>query len=153
IVCPLVAIGIVGVYALVVAMSWARNYSKFKVGEVTITAEDLTMKDPSYFDVTKDGRYDVRAKRAVVAFNRNAPTKLIDVSGELTQNNGTVTKLKAKHGLFEDKKGELELFDGIEIDGSNGLMARLSRAMFYSKEGKLVSNHPVSATMPTGSVQ
>src|SRR5262245_6604328 len=65
--CPLVAIGIVGVYVLVVAASWALQYSKFKLGEVTITAEDLTMKDPSYFDVTSDGRYEVRAKRAVVA--------------------------------------------------------------------------------------
>ena len=32
-------------------------------------------------------------------------------------------------------------------------MARLSRAMIYSKEGKVVSNDPVSANMPTGSVQ
>jgi lipopolysaccharide export system protein LptA len=153
ILCPLVAIGTVGVYALVVAMSWASQAGKFKIGGVEITAEDLTMKDPSYFDVTKDGRYEVRAKRAVVAFNQNAPIKLIDVTGDLTQNNGVVTKLKAKHGLLENKKGELELFDGIEIDGSNGLMARLSRAMFYSKEGKMVSTDPVSATMPTGSVQ
>ena len=153
ILCPLTALGIVGVYALVVAVSWASQAGKFKVGGVEITAEDLTMKDPSYFDVTKDGRYEVRAKRAVVAFNQNAPIKLIDVTGDLTQNNGTVTKLKAKHGLFENKKGELELFDGIEIDGTNGMMARLSRAMFYSKEGKVVSTDPVSATMPTGSVQ
>ena len=153
IVCPLVAIGIVGVYALIVAMSWAKNAGKFRVGGVEITADDLTMKDASYFDVTSDGRYEVRAKRAVVAFNQNAPIKLIDVSGDLTQTNGVVTKLKAKHGLFENKKGELELFDGIEIDGSNGVMARLSRAMFYSKEGKVVSTDPVSATMPTGSVQ
>lgn len=150
---PLAAIGIAGVYVLIVAMSWASQHSKFKFRNVVITPEDLTMKDPSYFDVTKDGRYEVRAKRAVVAFNQNAPIKLIDVSGDLTQNNGTVTKLKAKHGLLENKKGELELFDGIEIDGTNGMMARMSRAMFYSKEGKVVTTEPVSATMPTGSVQ
>ena len=153
ILCPLVALGIVAVYALVVAMSWASNAGKFKVGGVEITADDLTMKDPSYFDVTSDGRYEVRAKRAVVPFNQNAPIKLTDVSGELTQTSGVVTRLKAKHGLLENKKGELELFDGIEIDGSNGVMARLSRAMFYSKEGKVVSTHPVSATLPAGSVQ
>jgi LPS export ABC transporter protein LptC len=153
IVCPLVAIGVVAVYALTVAMSWVEQVGKIKFGKIVITAEDLTMKDPSYFDATKDGRYEVRAKRAVVPFNQNAPIKLIDVSGELTQNSGTVTRLKAKHGLLENKKGELELFDGIEIDGTNGVMARLSRAMFYTKEGKVVSTDPVSATMPTGSVQ
>jgi lipopolysaccharide export system protein LptA len=153
ILCPLAALAVVGVYVMAVAISWVSEHSKFKFRDVVITPEDLTMKDPSYFDVTKDGRYEVRAKRAVVAFNQNAPIKLIDVSGDLTQNNGTVTRLKAKHGLFENKKGELELFDGIEIDGSNGLMARMSRAMLYSKEGKVVTTEPVSATMPTGSVQ
>jgi lipopolysaccharide transport protein LptA/LPS export ABC transporter protein LptC len=152
VVCPLVAIGIVGAYALIAAWSWIKNVSPIKVDDVVIRADDLTMKNPSYFDVTEDGRYEVRAKRAVVPFNQNAPIKLIDVSGDLTQSNGTVTRLKAKHGLLENKKGELELFDGIEIDGTNGVMARLSRAMFYSKEGKVVSTDPVSATMPTGSV-
>jgi lipopolysaccharide transport protein LptA len=152
---PVAACGILGAYALVVARNWLDGYSKFKVGSIEITADDLTMKDPSYFDITSDGRYEVRAKRAVVAFgqNKNAPIKLIDVSGDLTQTTGTVTRLKAKHGLFYNAKGELELFDGIEIDGSNGVMARLSRAMIYSKEGRVVSVDPVSATMPTGSIQ
>jgi lipopolysaccharide export system protein LptA len=149
---PLAAGGTLAVYLLTVAASWHLNHGRFKVSGVEITADDLTMKDPTFFDVTKDGRYEVRAKRAVVAFNRNAPAKLIDVSGDLVQTSGTTTKLKAKHGLFDNAKGELELFDGIEIDGSNGLAARLSRAMFYSKEGKIVSAHPVSAVMPTGSV-
>ena len=151
--CPVAAVATLAVYALVMAVSWSANAGRFKVGGVEITADDLTMKDPTYFDVTNDGRYEVRAKRAVVAFGKNTPIKLIDVSGDLIQTSGTVTKLKAKHGLFDNAKGELELFDGIEIDGSNGVTARLSRAMVYSKENKVVSNDPVSAVMPTGSVQ
>jgi lipopolysaccharide export system protein LptA len=151
---PLTAIGTLAVYGMIVAISWSASAGKFKVGAIQITADDLTMKDPSYFDVTSDGRYEVRAKRAVVPFgqNKNAPIKLIEVSGDLTRINGEVTKLKAKHGLFDNAKGELELFDGIEIDGTNGMMARLSRARIYSKESKVVSVDPVSATMPTGSV-
>ena len=151
---PLAAIGTLAVYAMIVAVTWSASAGKFKVGAIQITADDLTMKDPSYFDVTSDGRYEVRAKRAVVPFgqNKNAPIKLIEVSGDLTRINGEVTKLKAKHGLFDNAKGELELFDGIEIDGTNGVMARLSRAKIYSKESKVVSVDPVSATMPTGSV-
>ena len=78
------------------------------------------------------------------AFNQNAPIKLIDINGELVQTGNVVTKLKAKHGLLDNAKSELELFDGIEIDGSNGLTARLSRAMVYSKENRIVSKHPWS---------
>jgi lipopolysaccharide transport protein LptA len=153
IVLPVATGGVLVAYTLVVAASWHLNAGKFRVPDFEITADDLTMKNPSFVDVTSDGRYEVRAKRAVVAFNQDAPVKLIDVSGDLVQTSGTTTKMKAKHGLYEKAKGELELFDGIEIDGSNGFMARLSRATIYARQSKVVSKHPVSAITPTGSVQ
>ncbi len=124
------------------------------MGGIQLTADDLKMKDPVYFGVTKEGgRYQVRAKRAEVSLNQNQPIKLIDVSGEMTETNKVVTKLKAKHGLFDNAKAELELFDGIEIDSSNGMTARLTRAMMYQKESRVVSKEPVTANTPTGSVQ
>jgi lipopolysaccharide transport protein LptA len=151
---PLAAAGILAAYALILTVSWHLSAGRLKVAGVQVTADDLTMKDPVYFGVNKDGgRYRVQAKRAVVGLNQNAPIKLIDINGELLQSGNAVTKLKAKHGLFDNPKGELELFDGIEIDGSNGLTARLSRAMIYSKESRIVSKHPVVASTPTGSVQ
>jgi len=150
---PLAAGAILVVYLLVVTARLLLDHGRLKVGGVVITADDLTMKDPSFFDYTKDGRYEVRAKRAVVAFNQNTPIKLIDVSGDLVQSSGVTTTLKSKHGLYDNAKGRLELFDGIEIDGSDGLVVRLSRATIHSKEGKVVSVDPVSALTPTGSVK
>ena len=151
---PLAAAGILAAYALILTVSWHLSAGRLKVAGVQVTADDLTMKDPVYFGVNKDGgRYRVQAKRAVVGLNQNAPIKLIDITGELMQSGNAVTKLKSKHGLFDNPKGELELFDGIEVDGSNGLTARLSRAMIYSKESRIVSKHPVVASTPTGSVQ
>jgi lipopolysaccharide transport protein LptA len=154
IVLPLAAGGIMASYLLLVVATWHLNAGRIRVGSIQVTADDLKMKDPVYFGVTKEGgRYQVRAKRAVVSLNQNAPIKLIDVSGELTEANKAVTKLKAKHGLFDNAKGELELFDGIEIDGSTGMVARLSRAMIYQKDNRVVSKDPVTASTPTGSVQ
>ena len=154
VVLPVAAGGIFCAFALYGVAKWHMQSGKFRFSGVEITAEDLAMKDPTFSDPTSDGRYEVRAKRAVVAFSpQNAPVKLIDISGELIQTSGTVTKLKAKHGLYEKSKAELELFDGIEIDGSSGLIARLSRATVYTKQSKVVSEHPVSAVTPTGSVQ
>jgi hypothetical protein len=154
IVLPLAAGGIFCAFALYVAAKWHYESGRFRVGGIEITADDLTMRELTFFDVTSDGRYEVLAKRAVVGFGRqDAPVKLIDISGNLVQTSGTVTKLKAKHGLYDKSKGELELFDSIEIDGTNGLIARLSRATIYAKQNKVVSKHPVSAVTPTGSVQ
>ena len=151
---PIGSVGIVGFYALTFGISWHMGPGRLKVADYKITADDLTMKGPSYFGVTNDGgRYEVRAQRAVVAFNRDAPIKLIDIDGDLVQTNNVVTKLKAKHGLFDNNKSELELFDGIDITGSNGLKARMTRAMVYSKEHRIVSKEPVDVLMPTGTVR
>jgi len=151
---PLAALGVLVTYVLMLAVTWQLNAGRLRASGIELTADDLTMKEPSYFGVTSDGgQYRVRARRAVVAFNQSTPMKLIDISGDLAQTNNVTTKLKAKHGLFDNAKGELELYDGIEIDASNGLLASLSRATVYSKEGRVVSKHPVSANMPAGSVQ
>ncbi|MFZ1102292.1 MAG: LptA/OstA family protein [Hyphomicrobiaceae bacterium] len=151
---PLAIVGILGGYVATVVIT-STLLPKIKLEGFTITADDLTMKEPSFTDTTKDGRYEVRARRAIVSFGqkKDTPVKLIDVSGELVKKSGEITKLKAKNGLYDNAKGELELLDGIEIDGSTGVMARLTRARIYAKEGKVVSTDPVSANMPAGSVQ
>ena len=151
---PIGAVGFVGFYALTLGVSWRLGPGRLNVGEVQLTADDLTMKNPSYFGLTKEGgRYEVRAKKAIVEFNKEAPIKLIDVDGDLVQANGVVTKLKAKHGLLDNAKSELELFDGIEIEATNGLKARLSRAKVFNKEHRVVSKQPVEVDMPTGRVR
>jgi len=124
-----------------------------RVGELEVTPDDLTMKNPSYFGQTKDGgHYEVRAKKAILEFNHEGPIKLIDIDGDLVQTNAVVTKLKAKHGLLDNAKNELELFDGIDIAASSGLKARLTRAMIYAKENRIVSKEPVAVSTPTGRV-
>ena len=151
---PAGAACVVGYYALTLGVSWQLGAGRLNVGEIQLTPDDLTMKNPTYFGLTKEGgRYEIRAKKAVVEFNKAAPIKLIDIDGDLLQANNVATKLKAKHGLLDNAKSELELYDGIEIDASNGMKARMSRAMVYSKEHRVISKHPVDLTMPTGSVQ
>ena len=141
-------------YALTLGDSWQFGPGRLKVGQMQVSADDLTMKNPTYFGLTKDGgRYEVRAKKAILEFAKDAPIKLVDVDGDLLQTNDVKTKLKAKHGLLDNAKGELELYDGIEIDASNGMKARLSRATVYNKESRIVSKHPVDLSLPTGSVK
>jgi len=151
---PIGAVSIAAFYGLTLSASWQLGPGRLRVGEVQVTADDLTMKNPSYFGITNDGgRYEVRAKKAILEFAKEAPIKLIDIDGDLLQANDVTTKLKAKHGLLDNAKGELELYDGIEIDASNGMKARMSRAMVYNKEHRVVSKHPVDLWLPTGSVK
>src|SRR5262245_44750549 len=151
---PIGAVGLIGVYALPLGASWRRGPGPLNAGEVQPAADDLTMKDPSGSGLTQEGgRYEVRAQQAFLEFNKDAPIKLVDVDGDLMQANGVATNLKAKHGLLDNAKSELELFDGIEIEASNGLKAHLSRAKVFNKEHRVVSKHPVEVDMPTGRVR
>ena len=150
---PLAAFGLFAFYALTLSVSWNLGAGRLKVDEVQFTTDDLTMKNPKYFGLTKDGgSYEVRAKKAILEFSKDAPVKLVDIDGDLRQTSNVTTKLKAKHGLLDNAKSELELYDGIEIDASNGMKVRLSRAMVYSKEHRIVSKEPVDLTMPAGRV-
>jgi LPS export ABC transporter protein LptC/lipopolysaccharide transport protein LptA len=154
IVLPLGALCIVGFYTLTLTASWRLGAGRLKVGEIQLTADDLTMKNPSYFGLTKEGgRYEVRAKKAILEFAKDAPIKLVDVDGDLLQANNVATRLKAKHGLLDNAKGELELYDGIEIDASNGMKARMTRAKVFNKEHRVISKEPVDLLLPTGRVQ
>jgi lipopolysaccharide transport protein LptA/LPS export ABC transporter protein LptC len=152
---PVCTLGTAMGYLLMLNTTWKFGAGRLNVGQVELTADDLTMKNPSYFGVTKDGgRYQVRAKRAVVDFNRQqSPIKLIDIDGDLVRTDNVVTKLKAKHGLLDNPNNQLELYDGIEIDTSNGMSARLSRATITMKEHRVVSKEPVTATTPSGQVR
>ena len=152
---PVCTLGSAAAYLLMLNTAWKIGPGRLNVGQVELTADDLTMKNPSYFGVTKDGgRYQVRAKRAVVEFSRQqAPIKLIDVDGDLVRSNNVTTKLKAKHGLLDNANSILELYDGIDIDTSNGMTAKLSRATITMKEHRIVSKEPVTASAATGSVR
>ena len=152
---PVLAVGVCLGYGISLRKSWQIGAGRLDVGQVELTPDDMTMKNPKYFGVNKDGsRYEVRARQAVLELSAKAPIKLMDVEGDLVQpSSNVVTKLKAKNGTLDNGKGELELYDGIEIDASNGMSARMSRATVYSKEHRVVSKEPVNLTMPTGTVR
>ncbi len=140
-------------YGVLLKTSFAVGSGTFKPGKIEVTADDLKMKNPSYFGVTKEnGKYEVRAREAVVDLAMTGPVKLEGIDGDLTQANGVKTFLKSTRGILDTKKSELELFDGVDIDATNGMRAQLDRAMVYTKENRVVSKDPIRAQMPTGTL-
>ena len=151
---PLAAAASVGLYAFSLLTTWNFGLDGLKLGKVEVTADDLTMRNPSYFGTTKEGgRYEVRAKTAILDYKPDAPIKLFDIDGDLTQLNNVKTYVKAKRGLYENGKGVLRLYDKIEIDSSNGMRARLIDAVMYSQENRVVSDKPVEVFSSTGQIR
>ena len=151
---PLVAAVALISYGGFVLLIVGQRPKNFDPGTMRIDSENLTMENPKYDGFGKDGtRYQLRAVTAVTDLKMSGPIRLNVITGDLVQQTGTVTKIQANWGTFDQKKNELELYEKIDIDGSNGMKARLTRATVYTKENRIVTQEPVTADMPTGSVR
>ncbi len=152
---PLSIAGIVAAYGAYIYAKTGISIAggKATVEGFTVTADDLKMSGVKYTGQAKDGsRYDVRARDAAVDFAQTGPTKLNHIDGELVQPNGVVTKLKSRAGVVDNKKGELDLSDGVNIVSTNGLRATMKSAKVYTKESRILANEGVTADMPTGRI-
>ncbi len=151
---PLVAVGALGTYGASLFASASLKRANVSVGSARIDPVNLTMVDPRYDGFAKDGSaYRVHAKSAITDFRMQKPVRLNVIDGELLQTNGVVTKLDAAWGTYDQKKDVLELYDRINVIGSDGMRARLTRATVWTKENRIASDQAVWAEMTTGTIQ
>ena len=151
---PLIAVGLIGIYTATVMSMSALRSKGVTAGPISIDPKNLTMQAPRYDGFGKDGsRYVVRAREAITDLKQTGPVRLNDIDGVITQTSGVVTNLKAVWGTFDQKKDILELYEKIDIDGSNGTRARLTRATVHTKESRVVSDEPVIAENDTSIIR
>ncbi len=154
IVLPSVAVLAMGVYG---AALFATNTFKAKGvthGTITIDPKNLTMETPKYDGFGKDGtHFIVRAREAVTDIRQSSPVRLNVIDGRITQTNGVATDLKANWGTYDQKQDILELYEKIDVDGSTGMKARLTRATVFPKESRIVSNEPVYVESESGNIR
>lgn len=151
---PVVAVGLLALYPLSMKHSFDLGNGKLTLGPVTIASDQLVMENPSYEGFDKAGnRFVVKAKSAKIEPSQKGPVSLSGIEALLTQPSNVQTTLTAVRGSYDQKSGELELIDKINIDATNGLVARLTRARVFTKEQRVVSEQPVEADMPTGRIR
>ena len=96
------------------------------------------MKNPSYFGLTNDGgRYEVHAKQAIVELSNQAPIKLIDIDGDLTQ---AVKKNPDRYVIKpsgEAQNVKRRLFVGEEEDGDDVIRMLEAYKRAFSDEIKV----------------
>lgn len=148
---PVSALAVAGSYAITIVdtTGWGTALKALDVPQ--IVAENLAMENPHYEGFNKDGgRYWVTAKRAMQDVTNMAVIKLDTITGELIGANKETTRLTATRGTFNNKLNIIELFDAIDVQGDNGLKAKLTHATIKTKEGIIASDKPVRVAMPAG---
>ncbi|MGE4184529.1 MAG: LptA/OstA family protein, partial [Hyphomicrobiaceae bacterium] len=151
---PAAALVCLGYYGVALMASAALKSNNITVGSVKIDPTNLEMADPRYSGFGKDGsEYKVHAQSAITDLRTAAPIKLNVIDGQITQPSGVITYLKAKWGTYDQKKDLLELFERIDVDATNGMKARLTRATIFAKESRIISGEPVFAETATGRIR
>jgi lipopolysaccharide transport protein LptA len=151
---PAIAIASLGLYSAALVVSSRLKSRDIAVGQISVDPSNLRMADPRYSGFSKDGsEYKVHAKSAVSDLKMSAPVRLDVIDGQITQPTGVVTYIKAKWGTYDQKKELLELYEKIDIDGSTGMKARLTRATLFAKENRIISPEPVWAETETGNIR
>ncbi|HUS98223.1 MAG TPA: LptA/OstA family protein [Hyphomicrobiaceae bacterium] len=156
---PLCAVGLLASYGLFmqheIAVETATHKGVLSTGTVTPSFDNFEMANPKYEGYNqKDGsRYMVTAKKAVTDLSPDKPIGLSGIDGTMFQQDGTQTQVAAVDGNFLRTTGRLELFNGVRVRSSNGMRARLSRAIVMTQQGLITSRHPVDVWMPAGHVR
>jgi len=151
---PTTAVVCVGYYAMTLVISSSLKSHNITAGKITVDPTNLTMANPHYSGFGKDGsEYKVKARSAVSDLRMAAPIRLDEIDGEIIQPTGVITHLKAKWGTYDQKQELLELYEKIDVDATNGMRARLTRATVLAKESRIISDEPVHAETTTGEIR
>lgn len=151
---PAFAIGILGIYGLTTWRMATLRASGVTLENIQISSDHLVMASPKYAGAGKDGsRHTVRARSAETDIVSQKIVKLTAIEGEIVQLNGTKTDLTATRGTYDQDTGVLELHEQIDVKASDGMTAKLTSATVFTKENRITSNEPITATSTSGTIR
>ncbi len=152
-------VAVIGGLVLIVLGSWLdplRFYRALPIefGKLSISGNKLTMEAPKLSGFTRDQRpYSVTAHSASQDLTKPDVVELSDIQGRVERDDRTMTELRARSGLYDTKSEFIHLFGGIVIQSGDGYQIWLSEADIEVRKGHVVSNHPVNAAFPDGTLQ
>jgi lipopolysaccharide export system protein LptC len=152
---PAAALGGLALIALFLVLDPFRFYRDFPIefGRISITDNKLTIDAPKLTGFTQDRRpYSVTADSAAQDLAKSNIIELSGIHGQVELANRGETSMRAKAGLYDMKAGVLRLSQGIEITATGGYRVSLTDALLEVRKGHIVTDKPVRAIFPEGSL-
>ncbi|MBT3069966.1 LPS export ABC transporter periplasmic protein LptC [Rhodomicrobium sp. Az07] len=146
IVLPLMAMGILSLYALpsFLRVSVDKGRGTATVRAIELEKGALKMIEPHVRGVSeKNESYDFTADSATQASVKADEMYLVNVRGRMTGLDGKLTTLTAPDGTYNSKSEQITFSNGVAIKREPGLAAGFQTATASLKEQSAVSNTPV----------
>ncbi len=123
------------------------------LGDVVVSGTKIKMENPRLSGFTRDSRrYDLTAGAAAQDIARPGIIELQDINAAMEMEDKSTMKLSATSGVFDTKTEVLTLDRDIVVTASSGYEGRLQQAVVDVHTGNIVSEKPVTLSMPDGTV-
>jgi len=120
-------------------------------GKLAVQGSKITMELPRIAGFTRDARaYELNAETAVQDITSPDLIELQNLRAKMEMQDKDVILLVAKSGTYNSKADKVILRDEIVITSEQGYKALLREAAIEMKKGNVVSDHPVTITLPNG---
>lgn len=120
-------------------------------GKLAVQGSKITMELPRIAGFTRDARaYELNAETAVQDITSPDLIELQNLRAKMEMQDKDVVLLVAKSGTYNSKADKVILRDEIVITSEQGYRALLHEAAIEMKKGNVVSDHPVTITLPNG---
>src|SRR6185295_3992978 len=120
-------------------------------GKLAVQGSKITMELPRIAGFTRDARaYELNAETAVQDITRPDLIELQNLRAKMEMQDKDVVLLVAKSGTYNSKADKVILREEIVITSAQGYKALLREAAIAMKKGNVVSDQPVTITLPNG---
>jgi lipopolysaccharide export system protein LptC len=125
-----------------------------ELGRISISGTKLTMDAPKLKGFSRDGRpYTVTAEEAAQDLTKPNVIELSKIVGQFDLGGRGNIVLNAKSGVYDGKKEQMKIFDGIDFHSTEGHSGQLSEALIEPRKGHLVTESPVDLFFSEGSLR
>lgn len=122
-------------------------------GNLVVTGHKVAMEQPRLTGYTKDRLpYELTARLAAQDLAKPGVLELNDLKANVQTKAQGKIELSAKTGIYTVKADQLQLVDNILVQTAVGYEAHLEQALIDMKKGTVVSDRPVRAKFPQGTI-
>ncbi|WP_209011995.1 LPS export ABC transporter periplasmic protein LptC [Roseibium aggregatum] len=147
------AVGVL-IFAGMVGLIVVFNYlSDLGIGAVSLTSEGLVMHRPELSGHDGDRSYKVTATRAVQRLSNPMIIDLEMIRADIVPSPNQTARITALKGTFDNSAETLRLYDGLQIEWSEGYTVDLSEVTIDLKTGAVRTNEPISIRSDNGTIR
>lgn len=139
-----------GMIAVVVTFSFLADLG---IGAVSLTRDGLVMYQPELSGHDGDRSYKVTADRALQRLSNPKVIDLEKIRADIILNPEQSAKVTAMKGIYDNGAETLRLYDGLQLEWSQGYTVDLAEVTIDLQTGAIKSNEPLSIRSDKGDIQ